>query len=551
MTLWLRRLLLPAAACTGLLAGRLQAEIRGPYQQDKDTLHLWHMDGSQVPLPDFGLDPITLTAARNGATLNAASYSGFGNALSTYGGGPDVTTEAGRGAYLSGKPLVNGLADNVSMTYAGTDGAFTFEALVRVDFDPTVNYGLRFIDHGLERFMQIVNLDADEPSNRTCQFRLIPIGVQDRNGSPQVEFINLNRDGKEGAIQSLVANIPTTGNDAIAIHNWYHVAVTYNGKPGATDNVKFYWTKLDAARTAPNLIGTGNMIRNLPKDCTPDLAIGQTGRQSAVNTFPNQNFVGLIDEVRISSIARSTTDMIFYGHPAAIASTTPTPAAAPATASPKKAGGDQSMLWVMIGGGVVIAGVLVWVAMNFRKPSAGAKAKAQRGRAPATNGSALILPGNKAPTPAASRNNTVTQSLPIPGSATPMTNGTPLGSVAPDSVKPASAPKETGVYGNLQKVSLLDVIQLECLNKTSSIIEVVHETSHGQIFIEQGEIIHATIGGAGGEDAFLVLFAMSHGEFSVKPFTMPPSRTINTTWMNLLMEATMLRDKRANSTTSN
>jgi hypothetical protein len=547
---WLRRLLVPAVACTVLLSGRAQAEIRGPYEQDKDTLHLWHMDGGQVPLPDFGLDPITLTAARNGATLSTASYSGFGNALNTFGGGPDVTTEAGRGAYLSAKPLVNGLADNVAMTYAGSDGAFTFEALVRVDFDPTVNYGLRFPDHGLERFMQIVNLDADEPTNRTCQFRIIPIGVQDRNRNPEVEFINLNRDGKEGAIQSLVVDIPTTGADAIAIHSWYHVAVTYNGKPGTTDNLKFYWTRLQPSQTAARLIGTGTMVKNLPKDCSPDLAIGQTGRQSNVNTFPNQNFVGLIDEVRISSIARQPTGMIFTGQPAAIASTAPHPAAAaPAAASPQKAGNDQSMLWVMIGGGVVVVGVVIWVVLNSRKPAA--KDKAQAGRQ-AANGSSLVLPGNKAAASATGRSNTLTQPLPTPAGSAPMTNGSLLGSVTPEVIKPASTtPKEAGVYGNLHKVSLLDVIQLECLNKTSSIIEVIHETSKGQIFIEHGEIIHATIGGAGGEDAFLVLFAMSHGEFSVIPFAAPPSRTINTAWMNLLMEATMLRDKRASTTTTN
>src|SRR3954469_14664251 len=123
-----------------------------------------------------------------------------------------------------------------------------------------------------------------------------------------LEFANLDRDRSP---QILTAAIPTTGPDAIALNSWYHLAVTYDGSPGAPDNLIFYWPLLDPARSATSLIGTGRMLNDLPLGCAPDFAIGQTGRQSPGAPYPNNNFVGLIDEVRISTIARAPSQMMF------------------------------------------------------------------------------------------------------------------------------------------------------------------------------------------------------------------------------------------------
>src|SRR5690348_1492565 len=112
-----------------------------PYTADADTLHLWHMNEQTVPVIDLGSDSLHLTALRNGATLGNVSYRGFGTALSTYDGGPESTADAAHDAYLAAKPLVNGPGDNILMNYAGPSGAFTFEAMVRVDFDPEGTFG--------------------------------------------------------------------------------------------------------------------------------------------------------------------------------------------------------------------------------------------------------------------------------------------------------------------------------------------------------------------------------------------------------------------------
>src|SRR5215471_20981244 len=105
-----------------------------PYTPDADTIHLWHMNEQSVPVIDTGSDGTHLNALRNGATLGNVSYRGFGTALSTYDGGPESTADAGHDAYLAARPLVNGQGDNTLINYAGPSGAFTFEAMIRVDF---------------------------------------------------------------------------------------------------------------------------------------------------------------------------------------------------------------------------------------------------------------------------------------------------------------------------------------------------------------------------------------------------------------------------------
>jgi len=229
---------------------------------------------------------------------------------------------AGQDCYLAALPLQNGPVDNVSISYAGNSDAFTYEAVVRIDFNPTASFGADGWGQGRNLFMQIIIGDADENANRVFQFRLAPIGTLNGNNSVLVEFININ---KGVSPQSLTVAIPSEGPDAIREGSWYHVAVSYSGQPEQPDNVRFYWTLLDPARVAANQIGTAQMTQSLPSGCAPDFAIGQTGRQSPVTPVPNNNFVGLIDEVRISGIARADTDMLF-GVRGAIASKSTKPA---------------------------------------------------------------------------------------------------------------------------------------------------------------------------------------------------------------------------------
>jgi CheY-like chemotaxis protein len=108
----------------------------------------------------------------------------------------------------------------------------------------------------------------------------------------------------------------------------------------------------------------------------------------------------------------------------------------------------------------------------------------------------------------------------------------------------AATPKE-GFHGMLQQVGLPDVLQMECLNRKSSVLEVKAGSDSGRIYIEDGSIIHAESRTRHGEPALFQLLALGGGEFHLKPFSRPSRHTIDGHWESLLMEAARLRDEAA------
>ena len=85
---------------------------------------------------------------------------------------------------------------------------------------------------------------------------------------------------------------------------------------------------------------------------------------------------------------------------------------------------------------------------------------------------------------------------------------------------------EEGFRGVLRRVGLQDVLQMECLSRNSSVLEISNASLAGEIFIETGQIVHAQVGDVTGEDAFNQLLALSGGQFNLKPFAEPAARTI-------------------------
>jgi len=102
-----------------------------------------------------------------------------------------------------------------------------------------------------------------------------------------------------------------------------------------------------------------------------------------------------------------------------------------------------------------------------------------------------------------------------------------------------------GFQGMLRQVGLNDVIQMECLGRNSSILEIKNQRVHGRVFIENGDIIHATCGEEQGERAFQKLLSAAGGEFKLHPFEAPGVRTIEGSWEFLLMEAARVSDELA------
>jgi CheY-like chemotaxis protein len=102
---------------------------------------------------------------------------------------------------------------------------------------------------------------------------------------------------------------------------------------------------------------------------------------------------------------------------------------------------------------------------------------------------------------------------------------------------------DSGFRGVLRSVGLTEIIQMECLNKNSSILRVSAGAVGGMIYISEGDIIHAEAGELKGEAALYKLFSFAGGDFSFKAYAEPPERTIDGQWEFLLMEAAQKRDE--------
>lgn len=104
---------------------------------------------------------------------------------------------------------------------------------------------------------------------------------------------------------------------------------------------------------------------------------------------------------------------------------------------------------------------------------------------------------------------------------------------------------EPGFRGVLRRVGLLDVIQMECLGKSSSLLVVTAPKASGRIYIKEGAIVHAEIGDIKGEQALNRLLTLSTGDFRLNAFAEPAEQTITGAWEGLLMDAAQARDEAA------
>ncbi|HJV89820.1 MAG TPA: DUF4388 domain-containing protein [Holophagaceae bacterium] len=75
----------------------------------------------------------------------------------------------------------------------------------------------------------------------------------------------------------------------------------------------------------------------------------------------------------------------------------------------------------------------------------------------------------------------------------------------------------SGFAGSVSNLTLPDVIQLEGQNRFSGSILVVYLEQEGQIFFQDGEIIHAEAGGHTGEAAFNRILSWPGGSFHLHP----------------------------------
>jgi len=272
------------------------ADLVGPYTADANTLFLLHFDeaaGGTVTtnLGSKAANFYSVTEATASATpatvttmLGAAGYvngpTNFNNCMTNPATGYLFGFDANKSLAYQGEGSAP-CPDAIAMTNLnignGGQTPFTIEALIR---PTTITAAIN---------QEIICTDSSA-SGRAFQFRITTAGALN------FQFIN-------GTGLAISGNIPTSGADAFVAGNWYHVAMTYNGSTAT-----LYWTKLDPANGAAHVLSTASMALGTTQGATTGpLCIGNENRAAA-----GEQFLGSIDEVRISSVARAANQMQFY-----------------------------------------------------------------------------------------------------------------------------------------------------------------------------------------------------------------------------------------------
>ncbi len=102
---------------------------------------------------------------------------------------------------------------------------------------------------------------------------------------------------------------------------------------------------------------------------------------------------------------------------------------------------------------------------------------------------------------------------------------------------------DVGGFRGVQHKSLVDIVQLECLSQSSSVLRITNGASEGRIWIRSGDVIDATAGDLTGESAFKKILSWRTGNFELLPEDSSRARAIETSYQGLLLETAQALDE--------
>jgi hypothetical protein len=97
--------------------------------------------------------------------------------------------------------------------------------------------------------------------------------------------------------------------------------------------------------------------------------------------------------------------------------------------------------------------------------------------------------------------------------------------------------------GSLAELHLPDIIQLISVSGKTGLFHLTDGALKGQIYLNDGKIVHAQLEDASGEEAVYALAIWSRGDFKFEPGISTELRTISKSNTNLLMEAARRLDE--------
>lgn len=103
-----------------------------------------------------------------------------------------------------------------------------------------------------------------------------------------------------------------------------------------------------------------------------------------------------------------------------------------------------------------------------------------------------------------------------------------------------------GGFRGVQSKSLVDIIQLECLSQSSSVLKITNAGFEGKVWVTNGDVIDAEAKNLTGEPAFKEIFSWKAGNFEILPADPGRARTIFNSYQGLLLDTAQAMDEAKN-----
>jgi len=100
-----------------------------------------------------------------------------------------------------------------------------------------------------------------------------------------------------------------------------------------------------------------------------------------------------------------------------------------------------------------------------------------------------------------------------------------------------------GGFHGMQSKSLVDIIQFECMSRSSSILRIFHGSQEGTIWLQDGDVTDAQTSQLVGEEAFREIFSWHSGNFEMLPPDPSHAKRILSSYQGLLLDSAQALDE--------
>src|SRR5437764_1472479 len=114
-----------------------------------------------------------------------------------------------------------------------------------------------------------------------------------------------------------------------------------------------------------------------------------------------------------------------------------------------------------------------------------------------------------------------------------------------ESIESLLSREAKGGFRGVQSKSLVDIVQLECLSQSSTVLKITNGMAEGKIWIQNGEVVHAIAPGLTAEPAFQRILTWKTGSFENLSADLAQPRTIFTSYQGLLLNTAQAFDEAA------